>query len=529
MYTFVTCDSYGSDKYDTNTFESCMKQANQVARQLKKTFRHLSGVQRALLLYVVLPILAVVGVGLGIGLERLSEQESEQLKSEMELIGRAIHLPVGEALVSGNHAAVERALDSVFDIGRVYGASVFDADGNRVAAAGIAERDLTTSEVAREVVMTGEQQDRMREISGLELYSHFVPVFDEIGQPNGFIQINRRASDFDASFARLSRFAWLAWGALALLTIAIVIFGHYGAIGRHVNRLKETMSKVSQGARDPRAAVDGPSEIAEIARGLNQMLDSIAEKDQELADHRAHEKELARRLEHQERMAAIGRVASGIAHELGAPLTVIDGRARRLQKNAEDPEEQRQLNAIRGQVARLTRIVRQLLNYCRPAASQAHTVKLAELLQESVASVQHEAPRDAPAVVLRELTPLNIHGDEARLELALVNVLRNAQQEGHRQVSVSLEQEHQEAVIRIRDDGRGLDPAVDKEQLLQPFYTTKGQGEGTGLGLAIVANVMLEHQGSLDLQNHAAGGCEVILRIPLWQEATANMEQEQNL
>src|SRR5690554_5432496 len=88
----------------------------------------LSGMQRMLLLYVVLPLIIVVGLGLGVGLERLNSQESERLKDDLELIGRAISLPISEALVAGDEEAVRRTLQSIFAIGRVYGASVFDAD-----------------------------------------------------------------------------------------------------------------------------------------------------------------------------------------------------------------------------------------------------------------------------------------------------------------------------------------------------------------------------------------------------------------
>lgn len=492
----------------------------------------LTGIQRALLLYVVLPILAVIGIGLGVGLERMNSQETERLKSDLELLGRAIRLPVQEALMAGDFEAVERALDSVFDIGRVYGASVYDINGTQVAAAGIASRDLTRSRVAQEVVVTGEQQDRVREISGVDMYSQFLPIFDALGQPNGFIQINRQASDFDASFRRLSLWAWTIWAVMAVLTITIVIFGHYRGLGRHMDSLKQTMNRVEAGYRESRAPEQGPSELADIARGLNQMLDSIERKDEALELSRQHEEEMAQRLQHQEQMAAIGRVASGIAHELGAPLTVIDGRARRLQKSTGDEEQLRQLNAIRGQVARLTRIVQQLLNYSRPGqlgdpAVFTH-VKLETLLTGVLESVRHELPEEAPKLTLHapeKSVPL-IKGNEARLELALVNLVRNAAQAAEHHVDVAIEaigvepslheRRQPELLIWVLDDGAGLPIDVDAKKLMEPFFTTKGQGEGTGLGLAIVDNVAREHGGFVQIRNRRdRQGCEVVMRLPI--------------
>ncbi|WP_241974334.1 sensor histidine kinase [Aliidiomarina minuta] len=493
-------------------------------KKLPRQFWQLAGMQRALLLYVVLPLLVTAGLGIGYGLDRVSKLESDRLKDDVELIGRAIRLPIGEALAVGDEEAVRRTLQSVFDIGRIYGASVFDVNGNQVAAAGITERDLTSSQVAQQVVTTGEQQERYRQVSGMFLFSHFIPVFDDLGRTNGFIQINRRASDFDASLEQLSRTAWATWWVMCLVTLAIVIFGHYGGVGRHVNALKMSMNRIETGERSHRALETGPTEIAEVAKGLNRMLDSIDRKDLELAKRQAHEETLAQQLQHQEKMAAIGRVAGGVAHELGAPLTVIDGRARRLLKANENPDEIRQLTAIRGQVARLTRIVRQLLNYTRRTGSGFSNVQLNELINECLENVRHELPEDGPRLTLLSSPSLHALCDESRIELALVNIIRNAAQVAAKRVEVSLEDGANQVVIRVRDDGSGLPEDVDEYQLLEPFYTTKAQGEGTGLGLAIVDNVMAEHNGSLSIGNHADGGCEVTLCFP--RQPDSPIEQE---
>lgn len=482
-------------------------------------FFRLAGMQRALLLYVVLPLLVIAGGGIAFGLDRLTTLESDRLKDDVELIGRAIRLPVGEALAVGDEEAVRRTLQSVFDIGRIYGASVFDVNGNQVAAAGITERDLTTSQVAQQVVTTGEQQERYRQVSGMFLYSHFIPVFDDLGRTNGFIQINRRASDFDASLEQLSRIAWLTWWVLCIATLAIVIFGHYGGVGRHVYALTQTMQRIERGERNHRADETGPSELAELARGLNRMLDSIDAKNAELIEHQAHEEALAKQLQYQEKMAAIGRVAGGVAHELGAPLTVIDGRARRLLQSSQEPAQVRQLEAIRGQVARLTRIVRQLLNYTRQSTSDIEPVDMRELLLECISNVRHEVTSETLRITLHLPTDIELEADEPRLELALVNVLRNATQVARDEVKVYAiahrDNDIDGVLIKVVDDGPGLPAGVTTEKLLEPFFSTKTQGEGTGLGLAIVYNVVTEHGGYLAMSNHADGGCEVALWFPL--------------
>ena len=108
-----------------------------------------------------------------------------------------------------------------------------------------------------------------------------------------------------------------------------------------------------------------------------------------------------------------------------------------------------------------------------------------------------------------------LYGDADRLELALVNVLRNAVQAASSSVRVQLETRDETAIISVLDDGPGLPAQYSTAQLLSPFITTKAQGRGSGLGLAIVQQIVLEHQGELTLSNRPQGGCCVRIILPL--------------
>lgn len=176
----------------------------------------LSGLQRTLLLYVVIPMLVLSGLVIRFGLQFANDLVTDRLESDLELVGRAIRLPISEALAADNMEAVRANLDSVFTIGQVYGASVYDTEGNQVASAGITEADLTESVLAEQVVRTGREQDSYRSVEGRDVYSRFLPVIDRGGQINGLIQITRRASDFERSLNQLARLAWLSWGCWPL-------------------------------------------------------------------------------------------------------------------------------------------------------------------------------------------------------------------------------------------------------------------------------------------------------------------------
>lgn len=475
-----------------------------------------SGLQRSLLLFVVLPIVLLTALGIRFGLGQASQFQEKRLKNDLELIGRAISLPVGNALDKGDMPAVELALGSVFVLGEVYGASVFDAAGNRIASAGITESDLSGTTIPQRIRSTGEGQEAFSRVAGRNLFSHFLPLFDTTGQIQGLIQITRRASDFGHAFQQLTIIAWLVWGLFSLVILAGVLLGHYGGVGRHVDKLLEHMQRVAGGELSHRAALEGPSEVATLARGLNHMLDSIEQANRELDAHRAAETQLLAQLKDNEKMVAIGSMARGIAHELGAPLSVIDGRARRLQRGGNlDDQQLHNLDGIRNQVSRLTRTVNQLLDYCRPAAIQPRELTPSILIETVIEAIRPElvtAERTLHSDVARDLP--GFCGDAGRLELALLNLLRNALQASHSRIGISATADGDYLTIRITDDGDGL-PDHELATLLEPFFTTKSPGEGTGLGLAIVQTVAEEHGGQLSLSNRPAGGCEACLQLPL--------------
>lgn len=483
---------------------------------------NLSSLQKRLLTYVVVPMVVISGLAISFGLQLMADQEEQRLKADLELLGRAISLPISDALLTNDLATVKANLDSVFSIGRVYGASVYNVNGEQVAEAGITETDLSNSFLAKQTVETGITQDDYRRVEGQDVFSQFMPIIDRGGRIIGLLQINRKASDFDDRFQQLSQVAWLSWAAFAVITFAVLIFGHFRGVGRHVVELKNAMRKVAEGNRTIRVAPNGPSEIAEIGVGLNRMLDSIARAEHELQSRRKEEERLQQALREQEKMAAIGSVASGVAHELGAPLTVIDARAKRLLKRMSSDDDKRQLEAVRGQVQRLTGLVNQLLAFSRTPVSERVSTDANEIVQRAVKALSYERDDDGISIQIEATPGAFIDVDRKRFELALVNVLRNAVQAAAKDVRVSIAVSDN-IKIDIEDDGEGIDDSI-KNHATQPFSSTKPQGRGTGLGLTIVNHVMNDHNGSMTLENGVNGGCRVSLLLPKSKDVANEQE-----
>lgn len=481
------------------------------------------GLQRALLGFVALPLIIVAALGIRFGFDQVNRYQEELLKNDLELVARVIRIPIGEALAKGDIEAVRVALQSVFTIDRIYGASVFDVDGHRVASGGIAEDDLSHSVIPQQLLQTGEKQEDYRRVAGRVVFSHFLPVFDSIGQIKGFIQITRREDDFADSLHNLTLLSWALWGTLTLAIVLTVLVGHYGGIGRHVDNLLTAMARVEKGDKHYRVPVDGPREVAAISGGLNAMLDSIHAAEQELEQTRRAEQALQLQLKDQEKMAAIGGMARGFAHELGAPLSVIDGRARRLLRHQwVSAEGERELEDIRQQVRHLTRTVNQLLDYSRPGPRSQRAFQVVAVLNDMETVLDSELGPDDPSLTVRCEPDLDaLQGDPDRLQLGLLCLVRNALQAAHGRVDVAAERDALSIRISVSDDGPGL-PDVSTRELVEPFFTTKPSGQGTGLGLSIAQTVASEHGGVLELENLPQGGCRASLVLPLnKQEETA--------
>jgi signal transduction histidine kinase len=412
-------------------------------------------------------------------------------------------MPVQQAYSEGDLDRVAQSLDAVFEIGRVYGAYVYDDEGRRVVVAGEARPGTRAQLQAAELVELGQELGEYAELAGEEVYSYFVPLTGATGRIIGLLQVVRQESDIAGQLARIRERGWWVWAVVIGLMIIVVLVGHRQAVSRHVRTLLNSMGRVESGDREHRAPVAGPSELVALGQGLNRMLDAIGEMEARIEAQRREHLRMTERLREQENLAALGRFSSGVAHELGAPLTVIDGDARRLLQNPGfDQDADRRLNRMRAQIKRTRELIRQLMDFVRDDRQAPAEVALARLLDRVAGSVAPEREsRGIRLVVLPPTPDVSISGHEIRLEHALLNLVRNALQSARKCVHVWAEQvSESEVQIVVEDDGNGVDESIS-EKIFEPFQTLRQNGQGTGLGLAIVRSVAEEHDAVITVDH----------------------------
>jgi two-component system NtrC family sensor kinase len=235
----------------------------------------------------------------------------------------------------------------------------------------------------------------------------------------------------------------------------------------------------------------------------------------DVTDERLMSAELA----NTERLAAIGRLAGGVAHEINNPLGSILAFAQIMQRQAvTDDERKEYLADIEHSALRCKAIVESLLRFSRQASrTERRSLLVNDVVRDAVrAFAAREPERAHPArLLLGERVP-PVLGDAGQLQQVVTHLLANALDSGGRRgdVEISTSTDTDDVVIGVRDRGAGI-PEENLAHLYEPFFTTKEEGKGRGLGLAVVYAIVKEHGGKIVARNRDGGGAEFIVTLPL--------------
>ncbi|MFO8049496.1 MAG: ATP-binding protein [Desulfosudaceae bacterium] len=483
-----------------------------------------------LILNVIIPLLLAMAVASYFGLRALEHIAEEKMQEDVQLVARAIRLPVSYSLEKERFGSIRQAIESVFRIDRVYGAYVYDKDGELVVEAGSVESDKQQEDL-RDVARDGERTGQYEKIQGRRVYSYFVPLFDSTGKSNGLLQITRKRSDFENYIQWLrARVAFILAGA-GLFIAGFVLFGFQRAAGQHFSALTRSMSIIREGDRSHRAGTSGPREISTLANTFNAMLDSLDHSEKEIAKRREEQQALEYKLRQSEKMAAIGRLAAGVAHELGAPLSLIDGKAQRsLRDGGLDPAHQSSLQDIRTQVSRMNDIVRQLLDFGKGTMRPRHWTRAGHIAGSALAAVRREVDQSLWFTAEGPQPGPFIYVDPLSFEQALINLLRNASQSAETsRVRLSWDlSENNEVCFSVEDDGPGI-PEELKSKIFEPFFSTHQDLSNTGMGLSIVHGTVNEHEGGITVFDSALGGAGFRITLPPVDGEQNNDKGKQNV
>ena len=231
-------------------------------------------------------------------------------------------------------------------------------------------------------------------------------------------------------------------------------------------------------------------------------------------------KRLEEQLIQAEKLAAMGQMLAGVAHELNNPLTAILGASELVRERpGVDETTRKQLEMTHRQARRAARIVQNLLEFSRPAAPQKKPLDLNAVIERTLQLHEHSLRRNAVEVDLRPCASLPVVvGDASQLIQVFLNLLNNAEQAIREvrpsgRIQIRLVREGSRVLATVTDDGAGIKPEV-LPKLFDPFFTTKRPGGGTGLGLSICLSIVREHGGDIEAQSLPSGGAAFTVSLP---------------
>jgi signal transduction histidine kinase len=245
-----------------------------------------------------------------------------------------------------------------------------------------------------------------------------------------------------------------------------------------------------------------------LQENQGQLEQRISQRTRELQEIQAN-------LLHQEKMAAFGLLAAGIAHEVGNPLTSISSLVQLLQRRHTDPYTLEKLALVGDQLNRIQGTLRELVDFSRPSSRHESRLSIRDALDAALNIAKYYKRTEGKVIETRYDGPVPVLGaTRDQLVQVFLNLVLNAIDATPKagRIDIAVGRDGGDAVIRVRDNGGGIAPG-DGDRIFQPYFTTKPQG--TGLGLFVSRNLVQEMGGSLRLESTSTNGTSFVVRLPL--------------
>jgi len=312
----------------------------------------------------------------------------------------------------------------------------------------------------------------------------------------------------------------------------------YYVVTKPLSYLVEGMKRLSSGDMEYRINLEGPDEIGILARSFNTMSDELKEYKEKMENWtKSLEEEVQKKtaeiykaqehLINTEKLASLGRMAAGVAHEINSPLTGIVTFSHLMLKRIppENTQDIEDLNIIIDQAERCSKIIKGLLGFSRKTSSEKSMINLNTLLEDTLAMVRHQSRFYNILFDLQMDSSLPaVHIDPNQIQQVLLNLLINAadamEKKGKITLVTSVVENNgaQFVEVEVIDSGPGI-PEDIRSKIFEPFFTTKPVGKGTGLGLAVSYGIIKKHEGTIFIKDSPGNGARFCIQLPVFRDA----------
>ncbi len=308
---------------------------------------------------------------------------------------------------------------------------------------------------------------------------------------------------------------------IGLLMFAIAVFLARRIAGP-IEELVLAANKFSEGDLSSPVAVKGSEEINILSKEFEVMrrklLESYSNLEERIEERTEALREAQFQISHQEKMASLGLLAAGVAHEIGNPLTGISSMAQIIKRRIKDPEIEKYISTILSNIDRISRIVRELVDFTRPSSYESANVNPNEVIQSAVGIARYD--KRAKNIDLQMDLDSNLPAlflVEDQLLQVFINVLINAMDacsESTGKLIIRSFTKKGNVYIHFTDNGTGI-PEEHLAKIFEPFFTTKKVGKGTGLGLSVSYGIIKNLNGTIQVKSRLNEGSTFIIEIPI--------------
>jgi len=438
------------------------------------------------------------------------------------------------ALLNQNYSLVDQVQNTVFRDeryrGKLIGTATVFQDDVRIAT-NVQRKDgsraigtRVSAEVYDHVLRQGKTWVGRAWVVNDWYISAYEPIYDLARKPIGMLYVGVLERKFgDLALRTFSLFAFVTFGGL--LAAGVIGWRLANHISRPVSNLATASAAIARGKFSERLSVNSRDEIGSLTESFNIMAQSLKEREELLKER------TRRQLTRSERLASIGRLAAGVAHEINNPLTGVLTFAHMLLRNApENSQDKEDAQTIIEATTRCRDIIRGLLNFSRQNEPRKRMSDLNDVLRSALNLTQNQARINHVEITETfdpDLPQLVIDADQ--IQEVAVNLILNAidamSDGGHLTVRTSAPAENDRRWVEfeISDTGCGI-PPENLEHIFDPFFSTKPTGKGTGLGLAIAYGIVTEHGGRFGVSSELGRGTIITVRLPVTLEEQRNEE-----
>jgi signal transduction histidine kinase len=365
----------------------------------------------------------------------------------------------------------------------------------------------------------------------------YVP-FGGRGEPPGGLLISESLAA-ERAYVRTTLYDTVITTVL-LAVFSAALFAVIGGwfIGRPVRSLMEKARRVGQGDFAGPLHLRQKDELGALAHEMNLMCERLVDAEQKSTASAAARIAALEQLRHADRLMTVGKLASGIAHELGTPLNVVGARAGMIADGETTSAESLEYARIIVEACdQMTRIIRQLLDFARPRGPERRAEDLRRIAERTLELLEPMAAKRHVTLTLdQDPAAVTAEVDAGQIQQVVTNLVANAIQAMEAPGSVEVTVKHERvvapadrdgaardsdrggaevacAVIRVRDEGVGI-PREHLDHVFEPFFTTKEVGQGTGLGLSVAYGIVREHRGWMAVKSSVGQGTEFVVYLP---------------